>query len=284
MRATSWTLRRGQLSFENGPALMAIINVTPDSFSDGGSFFDPARAVERGLQALDEGASILDIGGESTRPGASVVTEEEELARVLPVVRELRARSDAWLSIDTTRASVADACLREGADIINDISGLRRDPFMARVIAEHDAGVCIMHSLGDAQTMHDAWSYDEHLQAIERWLVKQRAHARAAGIAEARLCIDPGFGFSKDNDQNYQLSHQLESLVHSGAPVLVGVSRKRMIRACTGDDALAVEHGNSAFHTWATLCGVQILRVHDVIAGRAACSVAQAIVRAKTPR
>lgn len=256
---------------------MAIVNATPDSFSDGGRYLQIDHALERCRQAIREGATIIDIGGESTRPGAAYVSVDEEMSRVLPVVEALRAESDIWISVDTTRSAVASAVLGAGADIINDISGLQRDPRLAETVAAYGAGVCIMHSLGDSTTMHNAWEYESDYGDLFAWFDKQIAYANASGIDNARICLDPGFGFSKNLNQNYAISARVQDFVARGFPVLVGISRKRMIRAFTGDDTYAIEHGNSAFHAISTLQGAHILRVHDVPAAVASVRVAQAI-------
>lgn len=284
MRANEWKLHRKTLDFREGPAIMAIVNVTPDSFSDGGQFFAQDAALERCRSALAQGATILDIGGESTRPGAAFVSADEETSRVVPVIQALRQESDAIISVDTTRARVAAEALQAGADIINDISGLKRDTELASVIARYDAGVCIMHSLGDASTMHADFDYAPDYSVLDAWLAAQVAYAQSQGIAKDRICVDPGFGFSKSLDQNYDVAARLDAMVDQGLPVLVGISRKRMIRAKTGDDPYAAELGTSAFNTYAALCGAQILRVHDVPAAVAAARVTQAIREARERR
>lgn len=282
MRATQWQLPRGAFVFERVPKIMAIINVTPDSFSDGGVFFDPNAAWFRCLEAIEEGADILDIGGESTRPGAEPVSEVEEIRRVVPLVQRLRAHQEepvrnAVISIDTTKAAVAEAALRAGADIINDISGMRFDEAMPQVVAKHGAAVILMHTPGRGDAMHAARHYDAIDDEVLDYLQTQLRVAQRASIPSERIAIDPGFGFGKDSTQNLRLLRTLPRFIESGYPVLVGVSRKRMIRASTGPDLDALDHGSSVVHAFATAQGAQLLRVHNVRAARAAVAMAAAL-------
>lgn len=277
MRSQQWQLPRGAFVFERVPKIMAIINITPDSFSDGGQFFDPDAAWFRCLRAIEEGADILDIGGESTRPGAVPVSVEEELRRVVPLVQRLRAHTDTVISIDTTKAAVAAEALAAGADIINDISGMRFDPEMPQVVADAGASVILMHTPGRGEAMHAARHYDSIVEEVWAYLSTQIDVARAAGIPAAKIAIDPGFGFGKDVEQNLTLIRALPRFVRSGYPVLVGVSRKRMIRAATGLDLDALDHGSSVVHAFATAQGAQLLRAHNVRAAKAAAAMAASL-------
>lgn len=279
MRATEWTLPRGTMRFESAPRIMAIINVTPDSFSNGGQHLDHDDAFAHCVKVLAQGADILDIGGESTRPGAQPVTADEEIRRVVPLVERLRATTDAVISIDTTKAVVADAALKAGADIINDISGMKFDYRMPGVVASHGAAVVLMHTPGPLASMHEPRTYVSIVDEVAAYLQERVDTALQAGVARSAIALDLGFGFGKDTAQNYTLANAIERFVDSGHPLLVGVSRKRMIRAETGDDPNAIEHGTSAFNALAAFRGTQILRVHDVPAAIAACAIASALRR-----
>lgn len=257
---------------------MAILNVTPDSFSDGGRFTTLDAALRQADSLVTHGADILDIGGESTRPGASPVTADEERERTAPVIAALRERFDVALSIDTTKAAVARAALEAGVDIINDISAMCFDPEMPDLVAESKAGVALMHTRGRPEnpTLAPA-PHDDVVQDVYEALGSALREAREAGIDEERIVLDPGFGFGKTAEENFALARGVTKLHELGRPLLFGVSRKRMIRTLTGDDANAVEHGNSAFHAWSCLMGVSVLRVHDAKAALAALSVARAL-------
>src|SRR6185436_13784434 len=205
-RACVWQLRTRTLSLGNQPLLMGVLNVTPDSFSDGGEFFGHSTAIEQGLKLLDEGAAILDIGGESTRPYSTPVTPQEELSRVLPVVEALhRAHPGAILSIDTSKAAVARAAIAAGAEIINDVTGLTGDPAMIAVAKETQAGVCAMHMQGTPQTMQDNPTYTDIVAEIHDYLRQRRDALLTAGIERERICLDPGIGFGKTHEHNATL-------------------------------------------------------------------------------
>lgn len=254
--------------------IMGILNVTPDSFSDGGQWSDPVAAVDRGLRMLAEGADVLDIGGESTRPGAAEIPADEELRRVLPVVRELRAQTGAPLSIDTRKAAVARPCLDAGADWINDVSGLRHDPELARAAAEKPGTrLVLMHSRARPDedrysTEYDATGhpvYEDVVADTMRWLRRQLRVALDAGVAAEGLWIDPGFGFGKTPDQNVELLRRLREYTSIGLPVLVGTSRKSTVGRLLGD--LPPDQrleGTAATVTWAIGQGAAGVRVHDV--------------------
>src|SRR5687767_12611314 len=217
------------------PLIMGVVNVTPDSFSDGGQFLDADAAVEHGLRLAAEGAHILDIGGESTRPGADPVGEEEELRRVVPVIERLIQDGNARLSIDTTKVAVARAALEVGATLVNDVSALRFDPGMAGLVAESGAGCCLMHMLGEPRTMQENPRYDDVVSEVKAFLEERLAFAVDAGIPEEHVCLDPGIGFGKTVEHNVELLNRLDELTAIGRPVLVGASRKRFLGRLLGD-------------------------------------------------
>jgi dihydropteroate synthase len=246
------------------PQVMGILNVTPDSFSDGGQFGDSGAAVEAGVQMASEGAGILDVGGESTRPGAQTVWAQDEIERVRPVIERLAAGGSA-VSIDTRKSEVMSAALQAGARLVNDVSALTFDPRSAEVLAASDAPVILMHHSGDPETMQQDPRYDDVLVEVYLWLQDRIAAAEAAGIDRSRILVDPGFGFGKTVAHNLELMNGL-ALFHSlGCPVVVGASRKRTIGALSNeapaDNRLA---GSIAFALKAVEQGAQIVRVHDV--------------------
>ena len=255
---------------------MGIVNVTPDSFSDGGQFLDRHAAVAHALRLAADGADILDIGGESTRPYAAPVNEAEELARVVPVIAQIRQHLPAAVvSIDTSKAAVAKAALEMGAQIINDVTGLSGDPAMIDVASTTGAGVCAMHMQGTPQTMQDNPFYDNVVEDIYMYLCQRRDALLAAGIAHERICLDPGIGFGKTVAHNLELVRRLDVLLALGRPVLVGFSRKSSLRTLTGSDDLlgaSVAAAVTAFERGAT-----ILRVHDVKPHVDALTIAAAI-------
>jgi len=256
---------------------MGIVNVTPDSFSDGGAFLDASHAVTHALQLVEEGADIVDIGGESTRPGADSVDADEELRRVLPVIEQISAQSDVAISIDTTKARVAREALSAGAHIINDVSALTHDPEMATVASDGRAGVVLMHRRGTPRTMQDDPRYDDVVATVHDYLVERVELARAAGIENEALAVDPGIGFGKTVTHNVQLLANVKAWRVEGINALVGLSRKRFIGDVTGasvDDRLA---GSLAALVCCVLAGVEIMRVHDVAASVQAARIAQAI-------
>ncbi|MFN0244413.1 MAG: dihydropteroate synthase [Planctomycetota bacterium] len=267
------------------PRLMGIVNVTPDSFSDGGSFIDPARAIEHGLQLVADGAKLLDVGGESTRPGSQPVDEDEELRRVLPVVRGLVERARVPVSIDTTKASVARACLDAGATIVNDVSGGRFDSQMLTVVARARAGYVVMHMLGTPRDMQFEPHYVDVVGEVLEFLRERCRAALEAGIDRAQLCIDPGIGFGKLLEHNVALLRSLSTLRALGLPILLGVSRKSFI--ATIEDRADAPRSSAAQRLGGTLAaltvgvqaGAEILRVHDVREARQAALVAHALAR-----
>ena len=250
------------------PAVMGIVNVTPDSFSDGGRFLDPDVAVRHGLELVAAGADLLDVGGESTRPGAAPVGEDEELRRVLPVVRRLAAEAGVPVSIDTSKAGVAAAALDAGATIVNDVAA-GADPDMFAVVATAGSGLVVMHMRGEPRTMQQDPHYDDVVVEVGDFLVDRLAAARDAGIHAASLCADPGLGFGKTGAHNLELLARLGELVaRVDVPVLVGPSRKSFIARVLGDDLVARDDGTLATAVWAVDQGARVVRVHD--AGAAA--------------
>jgi dihydropteroate synthase len=251
--------------------VMGVVNVTPDSFSDGGRFLAPEAAVSHGLSLAADGAGVLDVGGESTRPGAEPVDAGEELRRVVPVIRRLVAALAAAgipvpVSIDTTKAAVATAALDAGAVIVNDISAGRADPSMLRVVAESGAGYIAMHMLGEPRTMQVDPRYDDVVSEVADFLVDRLVAARAAGIEPGALMVDPGIGFGKRLEHNLELLAHLPELVEGvGVPLLIGASRKAFIGSVLGDpDPTRREEGSLATVTWALDHGARLVRVHDV--------------------
>jgi dihydropteroate synthase len=255
------------------PSVMGVVNVTPDSFSDGGVHLDPDVAVSAARRMVEEGAAIVDVGGESTRPGSDGVSAEEELLRVLPVLERLGRQLP--VSIDTSKAAVARAALERGAILVNDVTALRGDPELAGVVADADAYLCLMHMQGEPRTMQDEPRYDDVAAEVASFLEERLAFAVAQGISEARVCLDPGIGFGKTVAQNMELVRRLDVLLALGRPVLVGFSRKSSLRKLTGSDDLlgpSVAAAVAAFERGAT-----ILRVHDVKPHVDALTVAGAI-------
>ncbi len=259
-------------------ALMGIVNVTPDSFSDGGLFLDAAAAVEHGTRLAAEGASILDVGGESTRPGAAPVAAEDEIARVLPVVERL-ASAGHRVSIDTTKAEVARAALDAGADLVNDVSALRFDPELAGLVAERGAGCCLMHMLGEPRTMQESPRYEDVVSEVKAFLEERLAFAVAEGVEEELVWLDPGVGFGKTVEHNLELLRRLDEIVAIGRPVVVGTSRKSFLGKLTGGKAEAERlPGTIATNVLALERGASIFRVHDVAPVADALAVAAATV------
>jgi len=265
-----------------GPFVMGIVNATPNSFSDGGRFLDPAAAIAHALRLAGEGADLVDLGGESTRPGAPPVPEDEEIRRVIPVIEGLRARGFALpISIDTMKAAVASAALAAGADLVNDVAGLA-DPALARVVARTGVPVVVMHMRGTPADMQSRASYGDVVAEVRAELAEALLRAETAGIAADRIILDPGIGFAKTAEQNLELLARLGEL-RLARPLLVGPSRKSFIGKVTG---AAVEDrlpGTLAALTVAVLAGAEFLRVHDVAAARQAALVAAAIRDAPRP-
>lgn len=256
---------------------MGILNVTPDSFSDGGSYASTVDAADAARRMLADGAALVDVGGESTRPGAAPVSQDEELRRVVPV---LEALAGLPVSIDTSRAEVARRALELGARMVNDVSALRREPALAEVVAESGADVCLMHMQGDPRTMQVDPRYDDVVAEVTAFLEERLAFAVEAGIDEDRVCLDPGIGFGKTPDQNLELVRRLDRIVALGRPVLVGVSRKSTLARVLGDtgavgtDAASVGAAVAAFDR-----GAWVFRVHDVRPHVEALAAAAAVER-----
>ncbi len=261
------------------PRIMGILNVTPDSFSDGGRYKSPDDAVKRGIAMSEEGADIIDVGGESTRPGAACVTAEEELARVVPVVRGLAGRTKALLSVDTTKAAVARAAADAGAHIVNDTSALAGDPGMAGAVRETGMAVVLMHRRGTPATMQAAPHYDSLFDEVLDELAGRIEAAREAGIPDERILVDPGVGFGKRPEDNMAFHRHLADLRNLGRPVVFGSSRKAFIGAITGKDARDRVFGTSASVALAVAAGARVIRVHDVAEMRDVVRVAAAIGR-----
>jgi len=266
------------------PRLMGILNVTPDSFSDGGDYLAAERALRQGLRLLADGADLIDIGGESSRPGAAPVAEQEELDRVVPVIERLRNETDLPLSVDTTKSAVARAALLAGANYINDISGLRFDAEMAAVAAESGAGLFLMHTRGTPRHMQKQTAYADLLAEVTAYLRQGIDLALAAGVSPRALAVDPGIGFGKSVAGNLTLLRHLERLHELGYPVLLGTSRKSFIgRILDQDDPRRRLAGTLATLALAVDKGVQIFRVHDVRAARETLLVAWAIREGRLP-
>ena len=264
--------------------VMGVVNVTPDSFSDGGLYIDAEAAIAHALELEAEGAAILDIGGESTRPGAEPVDAAAELDRVLPVIEGLRARGvTAQLSIDTSKATVAASALDAGATLVNDVTALRGDPEMAGLVAARGAQCCLMHMLGEPRTMQDDPRYDDVVSDVKAFLEERMAFAVACGVAEERILLDPGIGFGKTAEHNLELLARVDELVALGRPVVIGTSRKSFLGRITGrpvDDRLAA---TIATNVLAFERGARVFRVHDVAPVRDALAIASATVRRRWP-
>lgn len=263
-RVARWQLRTRTLFFGDLPAVMGIVNVTPDSFSDGGQFFSTASAVAQAERLLEEGADLLDIGGESTRPYAERVSEEEELRRVVPVIEALAQRTSVPLSIDTSKARVAREALAAGAEIINDVTGLDGDPQMLTVARDTRAGICAMHMRGTPQTMQDDPRYDDVVAEITSYLSARRSALLAAGIDRERICLDPGIGFGKTHQHSLTLLQQCHRFHALGCPLLVGHSRKSFINWVLRDKQAERSWGTVGVSMALARQGVQVLRVHEV--------------------
>lgn len=274
-----WQCGQHRLTIGAQPLIMGILNTTPDSFSDGGAFLSPGDALTRGRTMIAEGADIIDVGGESTRPGAEPVDTLTEMRRVLPVIEALAADSGVVISVDTTKAAVAREAIRHGACIINDVSALTADSQMPAAARETGAGVVLMHMHGNPRTMQQNPHYDDVVTDVYTWLSARLDAAVAAGIAPDALAVDPGIGFGKTVLHNVELISQLARLAGLGRPVLAGMSRKRFIGALTGvPDASRRLAGSLAALVCAVLHGAHILRVHDVAESVQAARVAAAIL------
>jgi dihydropteroate synthase len=276
----AWKLAHGrQITLGPRGLIMAIINVTPDSFSDGGLNASSADAIRNALQAVDDGADIIDIGGESTRPGAAEVSPAEEQDRVLPVIEAVVARSDVLISIDTYRASTAEPAITAGAHIVNDVHGLQRDPALAGVVARNSAGVCIMHTGRGRDKLPDV------IEDQFAFLRQSLEVARVAGIVDEAIVLDPGFGFNKETPrENIELAARFSELHALGFPLLAGTSRKRFLGALTGREAPDRDIATAATSALLRYAGAAIFRVHNVAINRDALVVADAMLSAGNDR
>lgn len=270
-------LMRGRRLVLDRPLVMGVLNVTPDSFSDGGLYLDPDAAVKHALAMVDEGADLLDIGAESSRPGAEPVSEEEELRRLVPVVQEVCRRVAVPVSVDTTKAAVARQALDAGAAIINDISALQADPAMAGIVAQAGAGLVLMHMQGTPQTMQRAPHYTDIVAEVREFLGARMQAAARAGIAADQILLDPGIGFGKNLEQNLILLDRLGAFQALGRPMLVGASRKAFIGEVLGRRAGDRLLGTAAAVAAAVLRGARVVRVHDVRAMQDVVRVVDAI-------
>lgn len=276
-RARIWRHRTGQIVLDR-TRVMGVLNVTPDSFSDGGRYFEPESALRRGLEMADQGADLLDIGGESTRPGSDPVSMEEEWRRIGPVIRGLTGKVEVPLSVDTMKPVVAEHAIEAGASIVNDISGLR-DPAMVRLVASRRVGVVAMHMLGNPKTMQQHPTYADAVKEVREFLEERIRVLEVAGVPSEGIAIDPGVGFGKSVEHNVALLRNLDQLVDLGHPVVVGVSRKSFIERLGGGRTGERLPGSLAAATVAIVRGAHVVRVHDVAETVRAMRVADAIAR-----
>jgi dihydropteroate synthase len=273
-----WVLELGERTL-----VMGILNITPDSFADGGLRFDAARAVDDGLRMIEDGADILDVGGESTRPGAEPLPADEELRRVLPVIEKLADHARVPLSVDTYKEDVAREAVARGASIVNDISSLQYEERLAQGIAETGAALVLMHNRGRSRDMYREAHYDDVAAEIAQELSDAMSRAVAAGVRREAIVLDPGIGFSKRSEHSIAVLSGLPRLTAMGYPVLIGVSRKRFIGELTGiREAAQRVHGTTGANVMALAGGARIFRVHDVAAARQALDVAWAILQRET--
>ncbi len=272
-----WRLRSRTIHFERGPVVMGIVNVTPDSFSDGGLFFSSQSAIDHALKLEDSGAGILDIGGQSTRPYSDPVSESEELRRIVPILEALCQRVSIPISVDTTKSAVAQAAIGLGAEIINDISGLQEDPAMIPLASEMGVGVCVMHIQGTPKTMQDNPFYDNVVVDVHDCLRRRDEALRAAGVAAEKICLDPGIGFGKTHEHNLELLRGVQKFHDLGRPLLIGHSRKGFIGKLIGNQSGNRDAATLGISLALASQLVQVLRVHDVkatveaLAGFQAC-------------
>jgi dihydropteroate synthase len=274
----TWKLPRFTLQLGDRTAIMAILNVTPDSFSDGGEYFDYDKAVARGKEIEQEGADMVDVGGESSRPGSEAVPEEEETRRVLPVVEALARAVNIPISVDTYRSGVARRVIEAGTQIVNDISGFRFDQLLPRIVAESRAGVVLMHSRGRRETLHKQARMEDPIQEVAEGLASSAEAARRAGIAADAIVIDPGIGFGKTAEESLKILKNLSGFSTLGYPLLVGTSRKSFIRTIISESMEARNWGTAATVVAAIMNGAHIVRVHDVRQARALADVTDRIL------
>ena len=273
-----WKTNGRNLDLSTRAQVMGILNVTPDSFSDGGKFDTNERALAHAREMISEGAAIIDIGGESTRPGAAPVSADEEIRRTIPVIRALRSDWDGLISIDTTKAAVAREALSAGADIVNDVSGLTADPEMAAVCSASECGIVVMHMQGTPADMQDAPTYTDVVAEIAAFFRERQETLTSAGIAPARLCFDPGIGFGKTLEHNLALLRNLSSLTPDGRPLLLGISRKSFLAKITAaGEPTDRDAPTAALTALARTRGIMLHRVHNVKANLAALRATEAI-------
>lgn len=279
-----WKTRRRVVDLTEKGLIMGILNATPDSFSDGGNYIDPKQAVQHAIGMLQDGAEIIDIGGESTRPGAAKISEQEELARVLPVILALREVSDCLISIDTSKAEVARQAIGAGADIVNDVTGLMGDVNMSKVCAQEDVGVIVMHMQGTPERMQDQPAYEDVLREVREFFKERYRSLVKLGVNPHCLCFDPGIGFGKTVEHNLQLLHGLPTLLVNDRPLMLGVSRKSMIGAVLGlETAEGRDTGTVALTSLGRMAGAQLHRVHEVKSNFEAMRMAEAVLNLSFP-
>ena len=266
------------LSKDKDPLIMGILNVTPDSFTDGGKFLDSNTAVNHAMDMIADGADIIDIGGESTRPFSDPVSEREELSRVISVIKKLREKTDTVISIDTTKSSVADNACNIGADIVNDISGLSFDRRMIDIIIKHDCPIILMHILGNPKTMQENPSYDNLISDINNHLLDRANFALNKGVKKHNIILDPGIGFGKTIDDNFSIINNIDQLNDLGYPVLIGVSRKSFIGKTLDVDEDNRIEGTIASNIIALDRGCKIFRVHDIVEAKRSLVIANKIL------
>ena len=271
MPDVQWLIGDEPMVFGSIPKIMGIVNVTPDSFSDGGSFFEASAAVDHAMKLVDDGADILDIGGESTRPYSESVPQADELKRVMPVIEKLAQQTNVPISIDTSKPDIARHAVEAGAKIINDVTGME-DEEMVRVALDSGAAVCAMHMLGTPQTMQDDPTYDNATGEILNYLLATKARLLEAGLDKRRICLDPGIGFGKTHEHNLQLIRECDQFLQLDTPILIGHSRKGFIGKIIGDKEADRDIATAAVSLRLAQQGMHILRVHNVVATRQALS------------
>ncbi len=278
-KKSEMVFRKRKLDFSSRTHLMGVLNVTPDSFSDGGKFFKPEAAINQALRMVEQGADIIDVGGESTRPGADAITVEEELRRVIPVIKEITKKTDIPVSIDTYKSEVAKEALDAGAEMINDISALRFDPQMKEVAARYNVPVVLMHIKGTPKNMQDNPFYENLIQEISDYLKESIELAENSGIDEEKIIIDPGIGFGKRLEDNLEILRNLEKLTSLRKPILVGLSRKSFIGKVLDLPLAERMEGSLAALAVAICNGANILRVHDVKESKRVARMVDAILK-----
>ncbi len=280
----NWQCRDCTVVLGRRTLVMGVLNATPDSFSDGGDYPDPSAAADRALEMVEQGADIIDVGGESTRPGADPVPAEEETRRVVPVIKKIREQSDILVSIDTMKAETARRALEAGADIINDISALEADPRMVAVAAETQAGVVLMHMKGSPQTMQNNPGYESVVQEVGAYLAGRMQFAEQHGVRRECMVIDPGIGFGKTVGHNLELLRGLPQLARCGRPILIGTSRKSFIgKTLNRENPSERRAGSLGTAAWAVMRGAHILRVHDVIDTCDVCGLVDTLLAGEHP-